>query len=200
MIDRSIRARQLVFPFLAICAGILVPHLVNSSLVKVPYLPLGSGVHFVNMSLFFAAAIALSWWEVFGFRFLQAETQSSRSLWKATFPAAVLLVPLIVLAILGLVFPSNYAVLAIWTAIFYPISLISNFLPRVSLRWVPIGALVLFLSTSHLPKMTTFQNYFSLVGIPVAKVEYFTFEVAVAFLVVIVMAVVVLVWPRIRPE
>jgi hypothetical protein len=152
------------------------------------------------MSLFLSAAIALSWWEVFGFRFSQVETQSSRSLWKATFPAAMLLVPLIVLAMLGSVFPDNYAVLAIWTAIFYPISVIANFLPRASLRWVPIGALVLFLSTSHLPKMPTFQKYFSLVGIPASKVGNFSIEVVVAFLVVIMMAIVVSVWPRIRPE
>jgi hypothetical protein len=152
------------------------------------------------MSLFLSAAIALSWWEVFGFRFLQVETQSSRSLWKATFHAAVLLVPLLVFICLGLVFPKAYAVFATWISLFYPVSFLANFLPRASLRWVPIAALVLFLSTSHLPKMPTFQKYFSLVGIPASKVGNFSIEVVVAFLVVIVMAIVVSVWPRIRPE
>jgi hypothetical protein len=169
-------------------------------LVKVPYLPLGSGVHFVNISIFLGATIALSWWEVFGFRFLQVEMQSARTVWKATFHAAVLVVPLLVFISLGLVFPKPYAVFAIWTSLFYPVSFLANFLPRASLRWVPIAALVLFLSTSHLPKIPTFQKYFSLVGLPASKVGNFSIEVVVAFLVVIVMAILVSVLPRIRPE
>jgi hypothetical protein len=200
LIDQSVRARQIAFPFITIFAGILIPLFAHSELVKVPFLPLGSGVHFVNISLFLSSSIALSWWEIFGFRLLNVEMGSSRSVWKSTFHAAMLFVPLVIFLILGLGSPRTYAVLAIEVSIFYSISFLANFLPRASQRWIPIGALVLFVSAFHLPTLRFCKVYTSLVELPNSRVDNFPLEITAAFLVVIAMSILVSVWPRIRPQ